>query len=193
MKMFTKRWPPPRSLTTILLICAVLAGVFPPSRSHAAASSPQVRIQLRTFTATIYYGPDKGFSLHGALSLRVIHDGQFSGSFVRRHAAAVPVSGQQGGFAIALAFDLGGGRYLFGSGTLMRDRSGKMIVGGTFTGPASADFGSWDSSYCISAGVHADSDPNGARNIINAFGYEFPGNVTPPHAANVAPLLCTPA
>jgi hypothetical protein len=67
----------------------------------------------------------------GSLTFQVDTSGGLSGSFIAEGRPALQVVGQISGRTVNLAADLGGGQYLFGSGTAQSTANGcPMIAGG---------------------------------------------------------------
>ena len=92
----------------------------------------------------------EGLKLLGNLTFQIDTSGGLSGSFASSGQPAIQVVGQVTGRSVNLAADLGGGQYLFGSGTVQSAANGcPMIAGGPLvvesapgSGPAER-LGSW--------------------------------------------------
>jgi hypothetical protein len=103
-----------------------------------------------SFKANTDLGVGEGLKLLGSLTFQVDTSGGLSGSFVGTGQPAIQVVGQVSGRSVNLAADLGGGQYLFGSGTVQSAANGcPMIAGGPLSiesapsaGPAER-VGSW--------------------------------------------------
>jgi hypothetical protein len=119
-------------LGAALLVAALIAiaGYAQP----AAAADPLVY----AFSGTVTNGPSKGTKLDGELSLTPGANGGVSGTLTTA-AGAIPVSGTLSGKRISVAFDLGGGVFVFGIGKA--NSRGEFV--GPFTGPTDDDRGTW--------------------------------------------------
>ena len=103
-----------------------------------------------SFKASTDLGVGEGLKLLGSLSFQVDPSGALSGNFAGGGGQTIQVVGQVSGRSVNLAADLGGGQYLFGSGTIQSSANGcPMIAGGPLvvesapaTGP-SEQVGSW--------------------------------------------------
>jgi hypothetical protein len=100
------------------------------------------------FVAQIYRGPDSGLRVAGALTLSISRSsGHATGTVVRVSGSVVRVQGRVRGGAINLAFNLGGGKYLFAVGAAFPEpRLHKVVMGGPLVGPRRADSGDWQST-----------------------------------------------
>jgi hypothetical protein len=103
-----------------------------------------------SFKASTGLGIGEGLKLLGNLNFQVDPSGALSGNFAGGGGQAIQVVGQVSGRSVNLAADLGGGQYLFGSGTMQSSANGcPMIAGGPLVvesapGSNSADqMGSW--------------------------------------------------
>lgn len=97
-----------------------------------------------TFEATVHQGPDAGLSVVGDLKLQIDPSGTITGVVSEKDGTQIVTSGQTIGQAISLLFDVGGGKHIFGVGTLEKDRHEcKGVVGGPMSGPRSGDSGDW--------------------------------------------------
>jgi hypothetical protein len=103
-----------------------------------------------SFKASTGLGIGEGLELLGSLSFQIDTSGALSGNFAGGGGPAIQVVGQVSGRSVNLAANLGGGQYLFGSGTAQSTANGcPMIAGGPLTvesapgaGPAER-VGSW--------------------------------------------------
>jgi len=103
-----------------------------------------------SFKANTDLGIGEGLKLLGNLSFQIDTSGALSGNFAGGGGQAIQVVGQVSGRSVNLAADLGGGQYLFGSGTVQSAANGcPMIAGGPLvvesapgSGPAER-VGSW--------------------------------------------------
>lgn len=87
-----------------------------------------------SFKASTGLGIGDGLQLLGSLTFQVDTSGGLSGSFIAQGQPALQVVGQVSGRTVNLAADLGGGQYLFGSGTAQSTANGcPMIAGGPLT------------------------------------------------------------
>ena len=119
--------------TTLLLVGAFLMAT--------AQSSTQL---MGNFVGTVRLGPDKGMVWKGVLRLTVATNGAVSGTLERPGGSTVKVTGTVIGQSISLVFDLGGGKYVFGTGGLNRDlRQKPSAMGGTLAGPNEGNIGDW--------------------------------------------------
>ena len=103
-----------------------------------------------SFKASTDLGIGEGLKLLGSLTFQVDTSGGLSGSFIGTGQPAIQVVGQVSGRSVNLAADLGGGQYLFGSGTVQSSANGcPTIAGGPLAvesapGSTSAEqVGSW--------------------------------------------------
>jgi hypothetical protein len=109
--------------------------------SATAQTSPQL---VGKFTGTVRLGPNAGLVFQGNLTLSLGAGGAVKGTLVRPDGPPIAVTGTVVGQAITWVFDLGGGRYIFGTGGLNRDiRQKPSTVGGTLSGPSEGDIGDW--------------------------------------------------
>jgi hypothetical protein len=103
-----------------------------------------------SFKASTGLGIGEGLELLGSLSFQIDTSGALSGNFAGGGGPAIQVVGQVSGRSVNLAANLGGGQYLFGSGTAQSTANGcPMIAGGPLVvesapgaGPAER-VGSW--------------------------------------------------
>jgi hypothetical protein len=103
-----------------------------------------------SFKASTGLGIGEGLELLGSLSFQIDASGALSGNFSGGGQPSVRVVGQVSGRSVNLAADLGGGQYLFGSGTVQSAANEcPMIAGGPLavesapgSGPA-PHVGSW--------------------------------------------------
>jgi hypothetical protein len=127
-------------LARIVLIVAVfcLAGCGGGANSASVSCAG-------SFKATTDLGVGEGLKLLGSLSFQVDPSGSLSGTFTSGGQPDIQVVGQVSGRAVNLAADLGGGKYLFGSGTMQSSANGCPTIaggplaveaGGTSGGPA---------------------------------------------------------
>jgi len=103
-----------------------------------------------SFKASTGVGIGEGLKLLGSLTFQVDTSGGLSGSFANGGQPAIQVVGQVSGRSVNLAADLGGGQYLFGSGTMQSTANGcPTIAGGPLAvesaadGSATEQVGSW--------------------------------------------------
>ena len=89
-----------------------------------------------SFRASTDPGIGEGLKLLGSLTFQVDTSGGLSGSFVGEGQPAIQVVGQVSGRSVNLAADLGGGQYLFGSGTIQNAANGCPTIAG---GPLSVE------------------------------------------------------
>jgi len=102
------------------------------------------------FKANTGLGIGEGLELLGSLTFQIDTSGALSGNFAGGGRPAIQVVGQVSGRSVNLAADLGGGQYLFGSGTAQSSANGcPTIAGGPLavesapgTGPVER-VGSW--------------------------------------------------
>jgi hypothetical protein len=92
-----------------------------------------------SFKATTDLGIGEGLKLLGSLSFRVDPSGSLSGTFTSGGQPDIQVVGQVTGRSVNLAADLGGGQYLFGSGTVQSSANGCPTIAG---GPLAVETGS---------------------------------------------------
>ena len=103
-----------------------------------------------SFKASTGLGIGEGLELLGSLSFQIDTSGALSGNFAGGGGPPIQVVGQVSGRSVNLAANLGGGQYLFGSGTAQSTANGcPMIAGGPLSvesapgaGPAER-VGSW--------------------------------------------------
>lgn len=118
----------------------------------ASLSTPVFAQQTCTydgFEATVLQGTDAGLSLQGSLELTADATGALSGMLTTNEGRQLHVAGQITGRLIGLVFDARSTAddpltFIFGTGVL----AGKFSsctpgIGGTLTGPAPDDLGSW--------------------------------------------------
>jgi hypothetical protein len=123
-----------------LLLIGLLVGVFAlggcdAGNAPAGAGGSLTRCTGH-FEAVVDQGPDKGLTLAGELVVSVDANGGMTGTLKSAGEAEVAVVGQVTGRAINLALDLGGGRAMFGTGTLFQPISECAgTAGGPLVGP----------------------------------------------------------
>jgi hypothetical protein len=84
-----------------------------------------------SFKASTGLGIGEGLELLGSLSFQIDTSGALSGNFAASGRSPIQVVGQVSGRSVNLAADLGGGQYLFGSGTVQSAANDcPMIAGG---------------------------------------------------------------
>ena len=122
-------------LARIVLVAAVflLAGCGGGAANGASVSC------TGSFKATTDVGIGEGLKLLGSLSFRVDPSGSLSGTFTSSGQPDIQVVGQVAGRSVNLAADLGGGKYLFGSGTVQSSANGCPTIAG---GPLAVETGS---------------------------------------------------
>ena len=103
-----------------------------------------------SFKASTRLGVGEGLELLGNLTFQIDPSGALSGNFAGGGQTSIQVVGQVSGRSVNLAADLGGGQYLFGSGTAQSIANGcPTIAGGSLAiesapGSNSAEqVGSW--------------------------------------------------
>jgi hypothetical protein len=89
-----------------------------------------------SFKASTGLGIGEGLELLGSLTFQVDTSGGLSGSFAGGGRPPILVVGQVSGRSVNLAADLGGGQYLFGSGTVQSAANGCPTIAG---GPLSVE------------------------------------------------------
>jgi hypothetical protein len=94
---------------------------------------------MGSFKATTDLGVGEGLKLLGSLSFQVDPSGSLSGTLTSGGQPGIQVVGQVSGRAVNLAADLGGGKYLFGSGTVQSTANGCPTIAG---GPLAVESGS---------------------------------------------------
>ncbi len=95
------------------------------------------------FQAGITQGPDANFSVDGTLDLTVA-DRVATGTVTLKSGGTVNVTGQVDGQALNLAFEIAGGKYIFGVGTSTDDFANCTgVAGGPLAGPQPGDLGDW--------------------------------------------------
>ena len=104
----------------------------------SAANSSNVSC-TGSFRATTDLGIGEGLKLLGSLSFQVDSSGGLSGTFASGGQPDIQIVGQVTGRAVNLAADLGGGQYLFGSGTVQSSANGCPTIAG---GPLAVETGS---------------------------------------------------
>lgn len=96
------------------------------------------------FVATVHVGPSTGLSVRGELVLEVDERGRAEGTVTQPDGRQIATSGQVDGRSVALVFDLGDGRRLYGTGVGTEDivdTPGEF--GGPLAGPEPGDLGDW--------------------------------------------------
>ena len=83
-----------------------------------------------SFKASTGLGIGEGLKLLGNLTFQIDASGALSGNFAGGGQTAIQVVGQVSGRSVNLAADLGGGRYLFGSGTAQGTANGCPTIAG---------------------------------------------------------------
>jgi hypothetical protein len=83
-----------------------------------------------SFKASTGLSVGEGLQLLGSLTFQVDTSGALSGNFVSGGQPAIQVVGQVSGRSVNLAAALGGGRYLFGSGTVQSAADGCPTIAG---------------------------------------------------------------
>ena len=133
----------------------LLIAIFTLAWASARAATPQQAAKLHIiagikepFTATVLQGPDRGLALTGTLRVQILSSGVITGTLRAKSRLPLPVTGQLKGQLIALYFNLGKDRNIFGTGILGYDRFAKHnVIGGTFTGPSDLSTGVWEVHY----------------------------------------------
>jgi hypothetical protein len=139
------------SLLLILTACQPGAAQTPSgARPNAtSATAAQTACEVRDFEATVLQGKDSGLTLQGTLIVQADATGRLTTRLTTKEGNTTRGSGQVTGRAINLEFDLGGGKHIFGTGTLDHDFADCTgALGGTFAGPDRADTGAWGCSCC---------------------------------------------
>jgi hypothetical protein len=83
-----------------------------------------------SFKASTGLGIGEGLELLGSLSFQVDTSGALRGRFAGGGRSPIQVVGQVSGRSVNLAADLGGGQYLFGSGTAQSSANGCPTIAG---------------------------------------------------------------
>jgi len=122
-KEFGAMW---NKLARVILIVAAL---FLAVCGTGAANNSSVSC-TGSFKATTDLGVGEGLKLLGSLSFQVDPSGSLSGTFTGSGQPDIQVVGQVSGRAVNLAADLGGGKYLFGSGTMQGSANGCPTIAG---------------------------------------------------------------
>jgi hypothetical protein len=120
-----------------LILVAGLLGFTPASASNSARNCES------QFQLTVTGGPDRGLTMAGHLNMAVASDGTITGVLLEHGGLHVSVSGSVGGGQISLAFDLGNGGVVTGTGSVDNPFTCKGTIGGTLTGPNAGDTGTW--------------------------------------------------
>jgi hypothetical protein len=112
----------------------LIAAVFWLVACGGAAGSGAGATCSGSFKASTGLGLGEGFELLGSLNFQIDTSGALSGNFTGSGRSPIQVVGQVSGRSVNLAADLGGGRYLFGSGTAQSSANGcPTIAGGPLT------------------------------------------------------------
>jgi hypothetical protein len=118
-----------------LVLCALALGGCDTGSATGGTAGTAVRCGGH-FEAVVDQGPDKGLSVVGTLTIDVDANGSMSGTLQPTSGANIAVIGQVTGRAINLAMDLGGGKSMFGTGTLFNPISQcSGTAGGPLVGP----------------------------------------------------------
>ena len=83
-----------------------------------------------SFKASTGLGIGEGLKLLGNLTFQIDTSGALSGNFAGGGQTSIQVVGQVSGRSVNLAADLGGGQYLFGSGTAQSIANGCPTIAG---------------------------------------------------------------
>jgi hypothetical protein len=120
-----------------LILVAGLLGFTPAFASNSGRDCES------QFQATVTGGPDTGFTMAGQLNMAIASDGTITGVLLEHGGVHVSVSGLVAGSQISLAFDLGNGAVVTGTGSVHNPFACKGTIGGTLTGPNAGDTGIW--------------------------------------------------
>jgi len=104
--------------------------VFGLAACGAAATSDSPVSCSGSFKASTGLGIGEGLELLGSLSFQIDTSGALSGNFARSGQPPIQVVGQVSGRSVNLAANLGGGQYLFGSGTAESTANGCPTIAG---------------------------------------------------------------
>jgi hypothetical protein len=103
--------------------------VFGLAACGGATSSANVSCS-GSFKASTGLGIGEGLELLGSLTFQIDTSGALSGNFAGGGRSPIQVVGQVSGRSVNLAADLGGGQYLFGSGTAQSSANGCPTIAG---------------------------------------------------------------
>ena len=142
--MTTKRISITAALTAVTAALALSATSIAATSGAAVAGAVKCN---SSFTATIRQGPDKGWAVHGTMSVNASPSGVLSGTITPATGKASSFVGQLTGPAISIEIYIGSKNgMIFGNGSLLMPVSAKScaIGGGTFAGVRGGDIGDWE-------------------------------------------------
>lgn len=120
-----------------------------PANATTGATAARAACEVRDFEATVLQGKDTGLSVQGTLILQADTSGRLTTQLKTKDGNTTRGSGQVNGRAINLFFDLGGGKNIFGTGTLDHDFAACTgVLGGALAGPDRTDTGAWGCLCC---------------------------------------------
>lgn len=128
-------------LSRALLLSAALTA---PVAAQVTLATPQ-RCSM-AFEVAVREGPSAGALLDGEFSFSLDRAGSLQGSFALHDGRTLAVSGHAIGRLLGLTIDMGGGQYLWGTGTGSQAIAGPecgAAIGGTLAGPLDGDIGDW--------------------------------------------------
>ncbi len=134
-------------VSAVLLIGALIAACDSAPATQAPIQAA-VDCQIPHFEATVRQGPNAGLTLAGSLHIQADPSGSATATLTQANGPEIKAVGQVNGRAINLAFDVGGGRTVYGVGTAQNDIhqcTGDM--GGPFAGPDAGDSGDWITGF----------------------------------------------
>ena len=130
-----------RAILVGLVLCALALSGCDTSGAAGGTTGTAVRCS-GYFEAVVDQGPDKGLTVAGNLIVEVDASGSMSGTLKPASGASIAMVGQVTGRAINLAMDLGGGKSMFGTGTLFNSISQcSGSAGGRLVGPETVTTG----------------------------------------------------
>jgi len=130
------------ALVVLVFIAGLASGYA--KTVHAAGSCV-----YEGFEASVLQGTDKGLSLQGKLELSADDSGKLTGLYSVYGGQPMHVAGQVYGSLIGLIFDARSKEddpptFVYGTGTIIGNFSDcHPDIGGTLSGPASDDLGTW--------------------------------------------------
>ena len=133
-------------LVAVIMSIMAFASIF--NKSVRAAGS----CVYEGFEATVLQGTNKGLTLQGPLELSADEDGRLTGLLNVHGGRPMHVAGQVNGSLIGLIFDARAAEgdpltFVYGTGVIIGEFSEcNPDIGGTLTGPAVDDLGSWSNA-----------------------------------------------
>ncbi len=161
-----------KKLSLFVLALLVLGGLIAAYERNTTAAPPSgnggpVDCQIPHFEAFVRQGPNAGVALVGSMRIQADAHGSAQATLNQVSGPQITAVGQVEGRGIHLAFDLGGGKTVYGVGTLQYDiHECRGNLGGPFTGPDGGDSGDWLACFFCPTPTPGPAQPPIIRNPV---------------------------